>query len=711
MAANVVLVEARPRSAGDGAAVTVRLAGCGGSYPYFYDNAHWKAGIAGLPRTIASLDFDGEQLGGGGVPQAMELGWSPATRAALAEVAALYWADASITVRIGPEGEALPPIAASGLVLDGAVEGGSLRIALSDAAAELKKPLLTDRFLGTGGIEGPVELENIIKSRSWGRCFNVPGQLIERANNIWCFGDPRRAWQRFVQVRDRGVAATEVLLLAWQGTPEATFAALKGAAAPEGGCVVCPSIACVKWWAEPAGDLKADIEGETAGGYVETAPEIVARLVAVRSAIPIAAGAVAEARAWRPAPYGWRVDNESTTAADAISEVLGDVSLSWLLIGGAIRFRRWEWTASTRVARSHRVSRRSTVKPVATRKLGYRRNWSPMARGDLAAIVLATDVAYEDGTPVEALKPAQPGADKTADHPEAYEEWTGRKAVDVVADLNLNIINVAKEMMVNGTWRANTDDIIFVDGKPVRQVVEQLGVTNEDHTLFITKLQEVDSSTGTAKFVNAANADGHIVGMTAIAGGEINQLSFVAERFLFVDNGGGNAIVAMSYDTTDKTWRLGAIEATRVKADTIVTKHLVTSSISQTRVAPVSGNISIARNASATIVSVPMTKQEPDSVMKVTFFGMFESDDDIQMTCTVEVDGTTTYPGGIINNVYDGAQSKAKSSLTPFVYIPDLPAGDHTFVFKVVNQEVDPIALIVKMGSAMEVLELKRPLL
>ncbi|WP_191864458.1 phage tail protein [Sphingomonas sp. gentR] len=287
----------------------------------------------------------------------------------------------------------------------------------------------------------------------------------------------------------------------------------------------------------------------------------------------------------------------------------------------------------------------------------------------------------------------------------------GRKAEDVVSDLNQNIINVANEMVVNGTWRANTDEIIFVDGKPVRKVVEQLGVTNEGHTLFITKLQEVDSSTGAAKFVNVANADGHIVGMEALAGGGINQLSFVAERFLFVDNGGGNAIVALSYDTTDKVWRLGSIEATRIKADTIVTRHIVSSQISQTQVVPVSGNISIARNASAIVATKSMTKQEPDSVMKVTFFGMFQSDDDIQMTCTVEVDGTTTYPAGRINNVFDSTQSKAESTITPFVYIYDLPAGDHTFAFKVVNQEVDNIALIVKLGSAMEVLEQKRPLL
>ena len=192
------------------------------------------------------------------------------------------------------------------------------------------------------------------------------------------------------------------------------FRGAEGAAAPEGGCVVCPSIACVKWWTQAGGDLKADIEGETAGGYAETAPT--SRRAWSRSARPSRSPPARWRRRWRPAAYGWRADNETVTAADAISEVLGDVSLSWLLIGGEIRFRRWEWTASTRVARSHRVTRRSTIKPVGTRKLGYRRNWSPMARGDLAAIVLAQDVTYDDGTSAEAWKPAQPGADVTRDN-------------------------------------------------------------------------------------------------------------------------------------------------------------------------------------------------------------------------------------------------------------------------------------------------------
>lgn len=412
MAAPVILVEATPRRASDGASVTVRLAGAGASVPYHYGKQHWRAGLTGLPKTSASLDFDGEQLGGGGVAQSMEISWAPSTKAGLAELAELYWADAPITVRVGPEGSEMPPILTTGLGLESAVNRGVLTIALADQAVDLKRPVLVDRFLGTGGLEGPTEFADSIKSRAWGRCFNVPGRQLDGANNIWVFGDPRRRWQAIDQVRDKGAITdpATMTLLAWQGTAEATFAALQATAAIEGGGVLCPSIACVKWWTPPYGDLHADIRGEIEGGYVETAPEIMARIAAARSTIPFAPGAIAAAAASRSAPFGWRIDTDSATAASEISEMLGGVSTSWLLIDGAIVFRHWDWTAPTRVARSFAVTRKSSVKPTASRKLGYRRNWAPMARGDLAAIVLSTDVLYEDGTPIEDLKPATPGA-------------------------------------------------------------------------------------------------------------------------------------------------------------------------------------------------------------------------------------------------------------------------------------------------------------
>ncbi len=405
MGTPVILIEAHPRRPADGATVPVRLAGGGWRKPFHYFGQHWRAGIVGLPATSSSLDFDGTQAGGGGVAPVSEVRFAGADRATMAELAALYWTDAAVTMWVGPEGDVPPPVDLTGLVVASSVEDGRLRLAFADRAAGLKRPVLVDRFAGTGGIEGPAEWAGEIRTRAWGRCFNLRGRLIHQPANIWCFGDPARSWDAFVELRDRGIAArpADLRLLEWQGSVQATFAALVAAAAPAGGGVVAPSIACVKWWTRPAGDLYADIRGENAGGYVETAPQIAERIVAGRSLLAFAPGEIAAATTARPAAFGWRIASDGATIAGELSEVLADVSLSWTVRSGAIELRRWDWTAPVRHARSHRVSRRETGRPVATRKLGYRRNAAPMARGDLAAAILAADLVLSDGRTLDDL--------------------------------------------------------------------------------------------------------------------------------------------------------------------------------------------------------------------------------------------------------------------------------------------------------------------
>ena len=396
MAVPVILVDAQPRSAADGTVRVVALAGGGAVLPY---PPGYRAGVAALPTISAVLEFDEQEMGGGGVPQAAALRFAPSGAVALAEVADLYWTDAMIAVRIGAEDVGAPPVVLAGTVLETTVANGGLQIALADPATDLKRPIIVDRFGGTGGIEGPADLAGVPKARSWGRCFNVAGKLLDPAHIIYCFGDPSRRLAGFDAVRDRGALATPATLtvLAWQGSVEATFAALRAAPATQGGGVLAPDIACIKWWTEPS-DLTADLRGEVAAGYVETAAEIAERIVAARSTIPFVAGTVAATAAARPAPFGWRVEDETTTAADALSAILGDVSTSWLLVGGAITLRPWTWSAPVVRATSFAVTRRASFRPVATRKLGYRRNWHPVSRGDLAAIVLVTDVLFADGT-------------------------------------------------------------------------------------------------------------------------------------------------------------------------------------------------------------------------------------------------------------------------------------------------------------------------
>lgn len=398
MAAPLILAEAQPRRVADGVPVVVRLAGGGGALPLFYGGNHYRAGLTGLPKIVTSSAFDGTDLGGSSVPQSMELRWAPSNAAALAELAAYHWNDAAITVRVGLEGS-LPPVLTSGTVIGAASDAGALAIALSDPAADLRKPILTARFAGTGGIEGPIEWKGRIKRRVWGRVFNLPGDPIDKANSIYCFGDPQFAWAEFVEVRDKGAAPapSAVTVLAWQGSVAATFAALQVAAAPQGGGVLCPSIACVKWWTQPAGALCADIRGEIGAGYVEILASIAERIAGVTSAVPFAAGTVAAANVARPIAAGFVAGDENVTAAAALDSLFSDVSLLWVLDNDAIVIRRWEWTAPVASARSVDVSRKQSFKPVSRRKLGYRRNQNVMSRDSIAGIVFVSDIAFDDG--------------------------------------------------------------------------------------------------------------------------------------------------------------------------------------------------------------------------------------------------------------------------------------------------------------------------
>jgi len=398
MAAQLILIEAQPRRAADGTTRIVRLAGGGAHYPYFYDGEHWMAGIEAAPTIITSLAYDGTDIGTGGVPQAAEITWAGASADDVADLASLVWFDAPITLRIGAEG-ALPPVALAGKVLAATVDGAKIKIALADPAATLKVPLLTARWGGTGGLDGPADWAGTIKPRVWGRIWNVQGKPLDAATNIYAFADPLHRLQAITAVRDKGAAASALTLLDWQGSAPATFAALQAAAAPAGGGVVCPSLACVKWWTAPAGDLTADIQGEIGAGYVETAAEIAARLVEMVSGPGFAAGAIAAAIADRPAPVGWTAVDESTTVSAMLDALLGSSSIAWVLdSAGEIVLRRWEWSAPVIAVNSHDVSRKAAYRPVATRRLGYRRNEHVQARGTLAGAVLVEDVSFADGS-------------------------------------------------------------------------------------------------------------------------------------------------------------------------------------------------------------------------------------------------------------------------------------------------------------------------
>lgn len=617
MAAPVILIEASPRRAEDGAVQIVRLAGGGAYEPYFYGGVHWQAGVVRLPPTITSLDYDGTDLGAGGVPQAAELQWSPTNHEALSALLNLFWLDAAITVRIGPEG-AMPPVVLTGSAIEAIAENGIFTIRLGDPVVALKKALLTERFGGTGNLEGPVEWEGKIRRRIWGRVWNLQGEPIDAPNNIFCFADPLRPLFSINAVRDKGAPAAALTNLAWQGSAQATLAALRAAQAPIGGGVVCPSIACVKWWTQPAGDLTADLKGEIGTGYVETTAQIAERIVQALGGPAFAAGTIAAASAARPAAVGWVAKDDSTTAAAMLTELLGNSSLLWILNTEAkIEIREWGWTATRANGRSLGVSRKKALRPVATRKIGYKRNELPTDRNNLAGIVLANDVLYPDGTPVAELQPAEAGAtagapagtkvgDRFAEEIEAELDFNAETLIEqtlrgdgfqelirtrtLIDGEGVNTVLVeftAQQLAQNDTfrnwfqllgaevdggsgWILNAQGVrIQLQGESFTRSLEQLALDVNGQSGQIEDLREivVDPSGATVRSMLRLTNDGYISGLIQTNGGPGRSMAaFLVDSFAIVDPNGGSPRTPFS--VSDGVVKMGAVEVDTLKVGT-----------------------------------------------------------------------------------------------------------------------------------------------
>lgn len=390
----VVLITAKPRVVSTGAETTIRMAGFGNTAPYYYRGEHWRAGVATRPRFRAAIGFDETGWTGGSVPATGAMGFAPSTPGAMTDLAALYWPDASILVETVSEGGSDFDTVLDGVIAGVSIEAGKLTFTVADGSVLLGKPVTDARFAGTGGIEGDADIEGRLKRRSWGRVFNVEGRILLKADNIWEFGDPSQPLQSFEAVKDKGREGA-MTVVAWAGSIAATLAALIASTPPAGGASVAPSIACVKWWMQPAGPLTADMKGEIGGGYVETGPEIAAAVVAARSSFSVAN--VSDATDWRGGVCGLHIDSENETIATALDRALLGISLLWLLDpDGTIRFRELDWVTAAEEIASDRVSRQSVLPPMKSRRVGYQRNYRQQSDGEIAGVLLWGDVEGED---------------------------------------------------------------------------------------------------------------------------------------------------------------------------------------------------------------------------------------------------------------------------------------------------------------------------
>lgn len=565
----VTLVEATPWIVSTGAEQAVRLAG-GGRRAYDHlGHSDWRAGIVDVPKFKAELGFDASGWTGATVAQNGMIRFVPSDPETLTSLSALFWNGCPVTVKLGDDKTLSPSweVDFTGTVANAAVEAGGLNLSVVDNGEKLNVPVTIERFAGTGGIEGDGGVAGRLKRRSWGACWNIEARVLLAAHNIYEVGDPAYKLEAIDTVKDIGRAAddADVEVLNWQGSIAATLTMLIAADVPEGGAIVAPSIACIKWWTQPL-LLTADIRGEIGTGYVDAPAEIAERLAALGGISIINTAAMVAAR---PASAGLHIGGESETIALAMDRLLLGASLNWQLgKDGLITIREWSFDSTPAASlRSVSVSRLATYPPMKSRRVGYRRNERVHSAGEISAIILAADVNYADGTPVQDLQPAEAGATRGAPEgtfvadmlaEEVLAQATATLALvnEARSELSQTLATLLQTMMLAETREARMQAISYLDGDALhtvqrRETVERI----EGDTAIVTDMALIGAKSldGSAWILDLSTVK---VGPTETFGERLSEIdaAFTAQ----------GADIAANY--TELTTAIATEESARVTA-------------------------------------------------------------------------------------------------------------------------------------------------
>lgn len=388
----IVRATIQPRLLSDGSLATVLVAGGGYRCPYRFGGVDYRSGLMAIPRFTVEVDWNETGWTGGVLPQTGALVWCPSLYSDYVAFSnQVLWADAAVTIEIGEEldGGVEPSTWTTvlvGNVAGASAEAGQITLTIADMSDKLGVPLVKATFAGTGGIEGPTEARGRVKRRNFGKCWNVEGRILDKANAIWEFGDPAFQSTSFDTVRDIGRNASPApTVVAWAGSVAATFAALQAATVVQGSAAVAPSIQCVKWWTTPVGPLTADITGETSGPAATLAQYILANTGAIASISNAERDACNTAR---PGNCGVHIDDDRKTIAQVLDDLFLGVSTIWVADNsGAVKLRPITFSSPVETIASDSVVRSKVFAPHKNRKVGYKRNNRQHTDAELSAVL------------------------------------------------------------------------------------------------------------------------------------------------------------------------------------------------------------------------------------------------------------------------------------------------------------------------------------
>jgi hypothetical protein len=194
------------------------------------------------------------------------------------------------------------------------VEEGVMRVYLRDRTYQLEAPVSASIYGGTGGLDGTEDNKGKRKPRAFGYCANVTPAFISPTLKMFQVDEGPVKAISAVYSRGNAVAFDQNY---------STAAALMAATIPSGKYATCILNGLFRVNFVLEGEITADVEGNSTGGFISTSADIVKRLLA---GFELEIASFAAVNALQPAPIGYFVETGSdATIADVIADIMGAI--------------------------------------------------------------------------------------------------------------------------------------------------------------------------------------------------------------------------------------------------------------------------------------------------------------------------------------------------------------------------------------------------
>jgi hypothetical protein len=196
----------------------------------------------------------------------------------------------------------------------------SASVVFRGPAGDLDKDILTESYLGTGGLNGSPNLKGLLKPWCSGVAKNITPLLIDNIN--WVY-----QYHGYGQTEAVNGVFENAISLGNPSTTASTYTELIALPLAEGQWADAPAVGMFRLGAEPTGQITADVTGAVDGGTVPTrVGEICAHLMKDRASVPALKLSTAAAldTAW-PHETGYYVTNQAKVY-DVVAELVQDIN-------------------------------------------------------------------------------------------------------------------------------------------------------------------------------------------------------------------------------------------------------------------------------------------------------------------------------------------------------------------------------------------------